>query len=628
MPFPSNTRSTIRRAGLCVAFALLIGSTTLAAHAQTGPDEAARFQLADTYLRAGQFDRAIAILEGLYRDNPEYAYFAKLITAFESTKRYDDAITLIDQRIQREQNPVNLWSDKARILYLAQRRDEATESWQRAIASAPSQEITYRLVYQSVAEVREFEQAADILVQGRRALSDSTLFQQELGFLYGMLSEHEKAMTEYLGLIARDERQLSNVKSRLGRFADQPGVVSASVAVVERSVREQPLNRAFRELLGWLYLEAGLFRPALDTYRAIDRLESEQGRVLFTFAGQASAARAFDVALEAYKEILENHAARPIASEALRGKGEMHRRWAETLVESGRERDSSGLTATEHYALAHEAFEEYVSTYGTSPNLPYVLLDIALLEQEVFFRLEDARHTLSTLTRRFPNHAAADRASYQLGLLDLMEGDLDAARLGFARLEERLRTGDLAEQARFEIAMVHFYRGDFAAAEALISALKENTSNDTANDAISMRVLLVEGKGPDTLSTPLREFAHAHLLERQRQYDAALETLRRLQSEFGTHALADEALFQEALILVRTEHFAEAYQLFAELPLKYPTSHLADRGLFEAAVLAETRLGDTEKAVDLYTRLMSEFPGSLLVSEARLRIRALRGDSL
>lgn len=620
--------STLSRPAFALVALLLSGIFAQDGIAQAGPDEAARFQLADTYVRAGQFDRAIPLLEGLYAENPDYAYFSRLISALESTKRYKDAITLIDTRASTEEAPVSLLAQKARLLYMDRRNDEAGEVWQAAISAAPQQELTYLLVYQSIADVREFRDAVDVLLQGRGTLSDSTLFAGELGYLYGMLSEHANAMTEYISLIKHDERQLSNVKSRLGRVADQPGVVAASVEVVERRVRAEPLNRAYRELLGWLYLEAGLFRPALDAYRAIDRLESEQGRVLFTFAGQASAAEAFDVALEAYSEILKENSNRPIASEALRGKAEMHRLWANALRESPERSRENAKAAEEQYERALTAFEEYAEKYPASPNYPYVLLDIARLNQEVFFRIEPARAILETIISRFPSHAAADRAGYQYGLLLLSNGDLDGARLQFARLEERLRTGDLAEAARYQIAMIHFYRGEFAAADALVGALKENTSNDTANDAIEMRVLLVEGRGPDSLSTPLREFARAQMLVRQRKFDDAFEAFGAMQSNHAGHALADDAMFEQAELLVLLDKIPEAYQLYAELPLRHPKSHLADRSLFEAATLQEVRLNDVDKAIELYNRVMLEYPGSILAGEARLRIRVLRGDNV
>jgi outer membrane protein assembly factor BamD (BamD/ComL family) len=79
-------------------------------------------------------------------------------------------------------------------------------------------------------------------------------------------------------------------------------------------------------------------------------------------------------------------------------------------------------------------------------------------------------------------------------------------------------------------------------------------------------------------------------------------------------------------MLRTTGRFREAYDAFAELPLLHPRSYLADRAFFEAAEIQERDLSDAEAAVKLYSRLLSEYPGSLLAPEARERIRRLRGN--
>ena len=53
---------------------------------------------------------------------------------------------------------------------------------------------------------------------------------------------------------------------------------------------------------------------------------------------------------------------------------------------------------------------------------------------------------------------------------------------------------------------------------------------------------------------------------------------------------------------------------------------LADDALFMTAVILEEDLKDTEQSMHLYTQLLTQFPGSIYVSEARKRFRELRGD--
>jgi hypothetical protein len=49
--------------------------------------------------------------------------------------------------------------------------------------------------------------------------------------------------------------------------------------------------------------------------------------------------------------------------------------------------------------------------------------------------------------------------------------------------------------------------------------------------------------------------------------------------------------------------------------------------LFHAAEITESKLNDRAKAIELYTRVLTEYPSSIFASTARQRIRLLRGDS-
>lgn len=191
---------------------------------------------------------------------------------------------------------------------------------------------------------------------------------------------------------------------------------------------------------------------------------------------------------------------------------------------------------------------------------------------------------------------------------------------------DELRLGELAEQARYELALIHFYRGEFDASKTLASVLDENTSTDVANDAIELKVLLTENKGPDSLNTPLTAYAVAVLQQRQRQPNQVIQTLDAWLEQYAQHPLADDALFLRAQALHETGRTDEALAAFGELPLTHPRSPLADRSLFQAAEILAFEREEPDEALTLYTKLLTTYPGSLLIPQVRLRIRTLRGD--
>lgn len=584
-----------------------------------------RYTLAESYLRAGQFDRAITLLEDLYDASPDtYAFYDRLKEAYESVKRYDDAIALVDEKLNRASSSALLLSEKARLLYLQGNEAAALEAWNNTLETSPDPN-RHRIVYNAMADVRLLEQAAEVLEKGRVALENPTAFQTELAYLHSLTGQHGKAVEEYLGILAENQEKLSFVRNRLSRFMEQGGALAASITAAERAVRQEPLNRAYRELLAWLYVEAEDYEQAFNAYRAIDRLEQEDGRVLFAFARHAADADAYDVASKAYDEVLKRHPDAPVTPQAKIGLGEMHERWAEKTYERAYDARGNRIEAP-HYEAALDAYRAFLQDYPNHEYYPEVLRRIARLQQDVFFNLGEAEATLQEITERYATTMAANYARYDLGRIALSRGDMETAGLLFSRLVDDLRLGELAELARYEQALIHFYKGELDAASTLVSVLDENTSTDVANDAIELKVLIASNKGPDSLNTPLHLYADAALKKRQRRPADALETLDELLQQYGQHSLADDARFLRAASLQESGRTEEALAAYGELPLIHPDSPLADRSLFEAAQLQWRALGDSEAALETYTRLLTEYPGSLLVPEARQQIRRLRGD--
>ncbi len=587
-----------------------------------------RFQLAESFMRAAQYQRAIALLEGLYNDSPQtHVFFERLREAYESVKRYDAAIDLVNKKISQESSPTIYVADKARLQFL--KGDEATarQTWKSAIDSNPSSSSVYLLVYRSLMQVRLFDFSIEILEAGRTFLGNKALFQTDLAQLYNLTSQHDKAAVEYLDLLNVNQNQLNYVRSQMGPFLTTPESREKSIAIVQAGVAAEPLNRAYREFLAWLLVENDQFRPALDVYRAIDRLEREEGKMLFAFAGVASDGGAYDVALEAYDEVLRRYPLGPSAADALRGLGLMQEKWAETLGETVFDESGKRL-ARNHFDEALDTYQRFLIDYPQHPMFPDVLRRIGLLHQDVFYDYTSAYTVLTEVIGRYPQTVVADEAAYDLGRLAVMENRLEDAKLEFSRLLTRLRTGELADLSRYELAMLHFYKGEFETAQGFTEAMQENTSTDVANDAIAMKVMLIENRGPDSLDVPLRGFARSKLLTRQRQWSTALHQLDDLLAEFGSHPLADDMLFDRAELLSKTGQPELAIQAYLELPLLHPGSFLADRSLFGAATVQYRVLGDNAAAIATFERILREYPGSLLITAAREQIRRLRGDEV
>ncbi|WP_245771867.1 tetratricopeptide repeat protein [Rhodothermus profundi] len=570
-----------------------------------------RYRAAEQLLRSGQYQQALPLLESLYRERPDvYIFYDRLKQTYENLKRYDDAIRLIEARLDDQAPNPSLLAEKGRLLYLKGNETAARAAWEAAIQAAPRKSGTYRVVYQTLLALRRFDEAIRVLERAQQALSNPSLFLLDLAYLYSLNGRYQEAMEAYRRFLEQDARRLGLVQTRLEPFLEEPAAREAGINVFKRAVRRTPLNPAFRQMLAWLYLRNDNYNEALKVYRALDRLQQAQGQLLLQFALQARDAGALEVARAALEEILRQ-AGSPILPEAHYELGRLYEQQAR----------AGDTTAAQH---ARMMYQRFLTTFPGHPLFPDVLHRLARLELDVLHHSHHADSLLAVVIRRFGGHEVAWQARFDQGRLALQNGNLSAARLAFLRLLETRRTGPLAEAARYQLALLDFYEGAFEAALAQLDILVEDAASDIANDALSLRLLIQENRGPDSLHTPLRRYAYARLLLAQGQLAAALDSLNALQQNVGLHPIADDVTLLRAHLLRQLGRPAEALALLLEFPLRYPQSPLRDQSLYEAARIQEEDLHNPAAALKTYTRLLTEFPGSPLIPEVRLRIRTLR----
>ncbi len=586
---------------------------------------ARKFLLASTFMKSGQFERAIPLLEDLYADDPgTNAYFLRLKEAYSEMKRYADALRLVEQRIRFGATPY-LLAEKGALLIRMEEPDKASAAWEDALKLTPSRSLAYREVYRAMVSVRMYEEAIDILLRARTELDFPGAFRSELAELFAMTGKTAEAMSEYLEIVRESPDQQAYVRSRLTRMSENRDMYRDALPVVEQAVRKDPTSRPIRELAAWMYREAGSYDRALDANRAIDRLENEEGRVLFMFALNAADGQAFDYAFQALDDIVRWYPDSPTAVSAVLTRADLQNTMGELANESAFDERGNRIPA-QHFDAALATYRSFIQAYPADPRVPDVLWRMAVLQLDHFHELGEAEALLNEIVATYPQSDMTNRARHDLAVIQLLRGDLAGARLSFNGLENELRIGELAERSRFEMALLAYYEGHFESALTLVDALDQNTSTDVANDAIELKVLIRENRGPDTLDAALRGYAQAELASRQRRHEEALSILDQLQLAFPSHPLIDEIRYRRAETLERLGRFEESQTAFEEVASDYADSYLADRSLFAVARIFEEHLDDPAAAIEAYSTVLLRYPGTLLAPEIRSRIRKLRGD--
>ena len=604
---------------LSLALALLLaGVPASPASAQDSDStQLRRFQRANALMRSGDPKRAIPLLEALHTEAPQNAaFYRKLKDAYESLKRYDAALRLVDARIG-DSPTVPLLTEKARLQYQKEAVQAANATWDRALRLAPNTSQTYRTVYQTLVNLRHFQKAISVLKKGRSTLNQPEAFRPELAYLYGLDGQFRKSMREYVALLADAPERGGYVKDRLRTFVEQDQGLAASISVLEAAVEDAPLNRAYRELLAWLHMERNDYAAALDVYRALDRLEQQQGRLLYRFAQRAADAQRFGVATLACAAVLDRHPNANVAPSARLTLGSLYRQWASLETDT-----TTAAQDSARYERARSAYTTFLRSHPGHPDRPKGLLKLGTLQLDVYHAPEEAAATFEELVSNHPQTTAAAQGQYHQARVALFQDHLRRARLLFSRLAERAQDSDLADRARYELSLLHFYQGEFDATAARADAISQDPAADVANDAIELKTLLQENRGPDSLDAALQIYAQARLHQRQRAYRTALAQLDTLVQEHPRHPLADNARFQRGTVHLARRDTAAALSAFRSVPERHPRSPYADRSLFQVGELLESS-GRPAAAASTYSRLLTEYPSSLLAGKARGRLRAL-----
>ncbi len=258
-----------------------------------------------------------------------------------------------------------------------------------------------------------------------------------------------------------------------------------------------------------------------------------------------------------------------------------------------------------------------------------MMRELAHLKAFYLGKLEEAEQLLA---RAIEMPGVYDRilATCKLERADilLLKGEVWDASLLYQQVELDFKEDPLGHEAKFRSAKISYYTGDFEWAQAQLDVLKASTSKLISNDAIDLSLLITDNFNMDTLTAPMEMFARADLLAYQNQTEAAGRTLDSLELAWPMHSLSDEIKMLRAAMAFRNGKFEEARSLYEKVVELHAMDITADDALFKLAEMQQNIFNDPARAMELYEKLIAEFPGSLYVVEARKRFRELRGDAV
>jgi predicted Zn-dependent protease len=466
----------------------------------------------------------------------------------------------------------------------------------------------------------EYENAEKVYLKGKQLLNNSYPFAFELAMIYERTGEFKKVLDQYFTLLDVNKSYLQTVEDRLqfdlGNDPQNSKNELFRKYLLDKSQKE-PDKTYYSEMLWWYSIQQKDFELALIQARSLDRRLKETGSRVYQLAMMAISNLEYDAAIEAFKYLI--------------AKGKEYPFYDESRTEM---LNTRFLQMVSHPNPSPKALSELEKEFETEISLTQnrvqsVILTKDLAHLDAFFlgKNEAATDMLSKITERTDIDPKL-KAQVKLELADiyLFTDNVWEATLLYQQVYMDFKNDELGETAKFKNSKLSYYIGEFKWAQSQLDILKASTSKLISNDAMALSLLISEHFDPDSNTVALNYYSHADLLEYRNRDDDALITLDSITLAFKDHPIFPHMYMEKAHILIKQGKFMEADTLLGTIVSRYPEDVLADQALYLRAHLNEGDLKDTAKGMGYYEFLMSKYPGSIYVPEARVRFRSLRGD--
>ncbi len=576
-------------------------------------------KLANRYYEQGDYEKALDIYLDVYKKNPSPFFYQRITNSYIAIEAFDDAIGFVKKDMRKRRGASTL--QQVDLIFL-HRKNEDDKNAQKSIDQLLDDVVDQPGRVQTVARLLSDKGLYDVALKAYETAEKSNpnmRLTYQKAQIYAELGQLEDMYDSYIGLIEESAGYLATVKNlfsrSLSKDPNDPQNEYVKASLIKRIQKNSNENLA--DVLIHVFMHEENFSGALKQAIARDRRRGGDEHAILRL-GMISAEKGdYETAYQAFDYIIERKPASSYNQVAT----------VERLKTRKIELDNTPNTpASEYDELAKDARAILDMNQWMHPITE---LALTLADVEAFHR-GNHKAAIADLNRLDDTPRISERVRIQgkllLGDINLFAGKYLNARLAYAQAEKLAGDQPLGDEAKLRGGKVAYFQADFSYALSTFDVLKSSTSKHTANNAMKLSLLIRENTMLDTSYEAMTRFAQADLKYFRKRYDDALRELRLLINDFPQHSLHDEILFLKAKILYDTQEYATSSETLSELLSLFPDGILADEALLMMGKIHLNHLGNAEKASTYFEQLITVFPNSYFVSEARRLYRTIRGD--
>ncbi|MCF8262741.1 MAG: tetratricopeptide repeat protein [Melioribacteraceae bacterium] len=585
-----------------------------------------KFKLGQSYEQAGQLAKAAEIYRDLTDRQPwNYQYFDALNTVFIRLKKYDESIALVEDRIEKNKNDVNLYGLLGNSYYLKGENEKAFEVWYSALEINEKSEITYRIIANQLIQNRIFEEAIEILRKGNEVARNPIGYSYEIANILSITMKYKEATKEYCNILLLEPSQLSPVRSRMMNYLDGVGAVEESIEVTE-SIFEESENAEIGELLSFLYMQNNQYDKALTLILKLDKSRDQNGAKIFNFAREAFDQNAYGIANEAYKYIMEIYTSSPFIPTSKIGYAKSLQA---KLDEDLRKQSNiwkpftlSDTTGQKRYFEILDAYDEIIETYKNGEIVNEALLRKGEIYYSNFQDYKKADSLFSLLTQISPLSNFSADAYFRIADIAIGNNDLKKAELQLSQIIVNVRNNpNKIAEAKFRKGKIRLWGNDFKNGVALLTEVSSQLSQDQANDAIQLSMLVNTMKFD---SVNVLKYLEADFKSAQMKYAEAAKLFLELSQLENSILVSEISKIRYAELMIALDKIPEVILYLESEVNSEKESLFKDRIVYLLAECYNFGTNNKEKAISTYDKLLENYNNSIYLDKSRKKINELK----
>lgn len=576
--------------------------------------------LASQYYQNKEYGKAAELYEQLYASTKSEGYLNIYLDCLLGIPDFDKAEKVIKKGL-RGNSADSYWYVQWGFLKKAQGQiGESAKMYDKAISTLSNNPAEFQNLANQFINRREFEYAEKVYLKGRA--ENPELYNYELARVYYYIRNYDAMLKEYLEWAKQNTTNLEIVKSSLQSVlsVDNDQEISKQMKTyVLKRIQEDPGQILYTRLLIWLFIQDKNFTAATRQAISLDKRTGTEDGNIFGLANVSATNKNYDEAVKAYDYLISKGKKAEYYNMASQQRMQMY---YERFVDSG----------IQDLASANELKEQFLQTFsilGISPETSPLQIEYAHLLAFYIDKPAEAIKILNDgLALKGVNQQQISSMKAELSDIYIYSGDLWEAVITYSQVIESNKSNLLGDDIKFKKAKLGYYMGNFRWTKAQLDVLKASTSKLIANDAMELALFISENLESDSTATPLQIFARADLHLFRNHYPEALAALDSISKLYPFNSLTDDVNFRKAGIFQKEGKYSEAAVLLESIVKDNSWDMLADDALFQLAAIYENKLNRKEEAMELYKKMLTDYPGSVYVVDARTEYRKMQDTEM